>query len=67
VEYTLNCKQIENSVKVLIHLIGDESNTVKFSQMLNISLSMPDISKQFKVPSDNKNVKFVYENQKGIN
>jgi len=36
--------------------------------MLNVNLNMPDISKQYRIPtsSENQNIKFAYENQKGL-
>jgi hypothetical protein len=62
------CQDVSNSIKVLIHLIGEESKNMKYTHMLNINLSMPDISKIYSIPTsnDNKYIKIEYENQKGM-
>jgi len=41
---------------------------MKYTHMLNINLSMPDISKIYSIPTsnDNKYIKIEYENQKGM-
>lgn len=68
VEYSLMCKEVGSNIKVLLHLIGEDTKNMKYTQMLNINLSMPDISKQYRIPTanENKNIKFAYENQKGL-
>lgn len=48
--------------------MGEETKNMKYTHMLNVTLAMPDISKQYRIPtsSENRNIKFAYENQKGV-